>query len=37
VIDRLRARGVGIRSLSQRRLTLEESCIGLVRREKESA
>jgi hypothetical protein len=31
-IDRLRAAGVGIREISQRRLTLEESFIHLVNR-----
>jgi ABC-2 type transport system ATP-binding protein len=33
-IDRLRAAGVGIREISQRRLTLEESFIHLVNRER---
>jgi ABC-2 type transport system ATP-binding protein len=33
-VDRLRAAGVGIRAISPRRLTLEESFIDLVRKEK---
>jgi ABC-2 type transport system ATP-binding protein len=33
-VDRLRAGGVGIRAISPRRLTLEESFIDLVRKEK---